>query len=349
MTDKTKEIPAEELKRIKAEADFVFPDGSPHFNLMNHGYVHGAKAEYLRAHSSQAADQSALVQKLKEYIDFLGKEVSDNAVFMHLHNCSTPQATVDRGIQLRKEIADLEQSTPIVEPAVETEKKFTEDNMYAAWVEGAATERDDKPASHLFPYPNLFTKWLNKRYSSPPSVQQEAAKGSNIDLELQWIDAEDMLPHDQNEEYHLRWMREGEWVRLTAFYDGDAKQFYIVRENCAMEYLSVTEFKQLQWLYEPKNGQQEATPDQPSNEDDTKTGAALEKVLNAQHLETPPEQPEREKIYNTNEEFEDLCKKLHDAQGRLFDTEKLLSAERAEKKVLQAKVRDLQEWHDSHI
>lgn len=40
---------------------------------------------------------------------------------------------------------------------------FNQD-MYSAWCEGAATERDDKPKGNLFPYPTLFNIWFERNY-----------------------------------------------------------------------------------------------------------------------------------------------------------------------------------------
>lgn len=70
---------------------------------------------------------------------------------------------------------------------------------------------------------------------------------------MRWVDAEDDLPNDQDEEYFVRWKKDGEWAKLTAFYDNDAKQFYTIEPDCRMEYMSVREFKGLQWLYDPSS------------------------------------------------------------------------------------------------
>lgn len=56
--------------------------------------------------------QAELIQKLKEYIQFLGKHISDNASFLYVHGILTPQNEVDKGIQFRKEIAELEAPSP---------------------------------------------------------------------------------------------------------------------------------------------------------------------------------------------------------------------------------------------
>lgn len=108
-----------------------------------------------------------------------------------------------------------ESPSPTVEPAVEREKK-----------------------SDLLPHLGFGS----------PSSSNGMKESSNIEMLTQWIDAEDSLPHEQNE-YHIRYRRDGEWVPITAFYDGDARQFYIIRENCHLEYLSPLEFKGIQWLY----------------------------------------------------------------------------------------------------
>ena len=49
-----------------------------------------------------------LIEKLKEYIEFLSKEIGDNAMFLHLHHIDTSLETVNTGKAYREQIADLE-------------------------------------------------------------------------------------------------------------------------------------------------------------------------------------------------------------------------------------------------
>lgn len=69
MTNPTQEIPAEEIQRIKNDAEYMYPDGSAHNSLMNFGYQNGAKAEYIRARrpiqlgNLQEKDQSGISQE----------------------------------------------------------------------------------------------------------------------------------------------------------------------------------------------------------------------------------------------------------------------------------------------
>jgi hypothetical protein len=66
-----------------------------------------------------------------------------------------------------------------------------------------------------------------------------------------WIDVDDELPYQQDEEYFVRWRSDGKWLKGVAFYDNDAKEFYMINHDCSMEYMSTKEFKGLEWLKEP--------------------------------------------------------------------------------------------------
>lgn len=66
MTNPTQEIPAEELKRIKNDAEHMYPGDSAHNSLMNFGYQKGAKAEYIRAR--QGIDIKPLVSSVIRWI-----------------------------------------------------------------------------------------------------------------------------------------------------------------------------------------------------------------------------------------------------------------------------------------
>ena len=94
------------------------------------------------------------------------------------------------------------------------------------------------------PHPSVFHEDVKIRSAL------EAAYRLLSDQGLRWVDADDDLPHDQTVEYCVRWRKAGEWEKLTAFYDNDAKEFYTVEQDCRMEYMSTKEFKGLQWLDE---------------------------------------------------------------------------------------------------
>lgn len=57
-----------------------------------------------------------LIEKLKEYIEFLGKELDKTAVFLHVHNMDASQDVVNQGIILRSEIATLEAELAVQKP-----------------------------------------------------------------------------------------------------------------------------------------------------------------------------------------------------------------------------------------
>lgn len=110
------------------------------------------------------------------------------------------------------------------------------------------------------PIPEWFERWAIEQANKggypnnhPISTYIAAASAAYRLLSAQqvsWVDAEDDLPRDQSIEYFVRWRKDGEWAKLTAFYDNDAKEFYTVEQNCRMEYMSTKEFKGLQWLDE---------------------------------------------------------------------------------------------------
>lgn len=65
---------------------------------------------------------------------------------------------------------------------------------------------------------------------------------------IRWVRASERLPHDQNEEYFLRYRNTEEWLKLTAFYDNEAKGFYTIETNSDMIYLP--DISSLEWLEE---------------------------------------------------------------------------------------------------
>ena len=48
-----------------------------------------------------------LIKKQDEYIKFLGKELEDNAVFLHMHGMECPREVYEQGVEYRKEIEEL--------------------------------------------------------------------------------------------------------------------------------------------------------------------------------------------------------------------------------------------------
>lgn len=54
--------------------------------------------------------------------------------------------------------------------------------MYSAWVEGAASERDYTPRS-MFPYPDIFNAWFDKKYpeEAPPTPAAEPVKDNPVE------------------------------------------------------------------------------------------------------------------------------------------------------------------------
>jgi hypothetical protein len=72
----------------------------------------------------------ALIKKQKQYIEFLGKHISDSASYMYVHGILTPQNEVDRGIQFRKEIAELESESPSTS---EADQQCAQPNIKPGW------------------------------------------------------------------------------------------------------------------------------------------------------------------------------------------------------------------------
>jgi hypothetical protein len=53
--------------------------------------------------------ERALIEKLKEYIKFLSKIVSNNAMYLHIHNINASKEEIETGIKLRDQISALEE------------------------------------------------------------------------------------------------------------------------------------------------------------------------------------------------------------------------------------------------
>lgn len=90
-------------------------------------------------------------------------------------------------------------------------------------------------------------------YEKALFAAEQKIKASQPIPSLGWVDVEDDLPFDQNEEYVVRWRMPDGWDKTTAFYDNDAKQFYTIDHGSNIEYMSVREFKGLQWLKEEES------------------------------------------------------------------------------------------------
>jgi len=65
---------------------------------------------------------------------------------------------------------------------------------------------------------------------------------------LRWVKGSERLPNEQNEEYFLRYRNTEEWIKITAFFDNDAKGFYTIEVDCNMVYLP--DISSLEWLEE---------------------------------------------------------------------------------------------------
>lgn len=50
-----------------------------------------------------------LIKAYKDYIKFLGKDISDNAVYLMIHGMSPSPEKIKKGADLRRKIADLEE------------------------------------------------------------------------------------------------------------------------------------------------------------------------------------------------------------------------------------------------
>lgn len=48
-----------------------------------------------------------LIAKMEEYITFLGEELGNNAVYLHVHHMDPSKEDIAKGSKLRKEIANL--------------------------------------------------------------------------------------------------------------------------------------------------------------------------------------------------------------------------------------------------
>jgi hypothetical protein len=49
-----------------------------------------------------------LIKAYKAYIKFLGKDISDNAIYLMIHGMSPSPEKIKKGSDLRRKIADLE-------------------------------------------------------------------------------------------------------------------------------------------------------------------------------------------------------------------------------------------------
>ena len=57
--------------------------------------------------SEQTAKYKELVKAQRELIEFYSKNISDNAVFLAVHHCGAKKEDVEKGVQLRKRITEL--------------------------------------------------------------------------------------------------------------------------------------------------------------------------------------------------------------------------------------------------
>jgi hypothetical protein len=51
--------------------------------------------------------KDALIKAQENYIKFLGKHISDHAVYLHIHGFTVPESKVKRGQKFRDKIAEL--------------------------------------------------------------------------------------------------------------------------------------------------------------------------------------------------------------------------------------------------
>jgi hypothetical protein len=98
-----------------------------------------------------------LVEKLKEYIEFLDQEVDKHAMFLRIYHIYTPDEIVKKGERLRAEITSLEQSE---KPAESAKQYFMQ--------KCGITELEDIYTLH---YSELF-KWMEE-YASLPKPEKE--------------------------------------------------------------------------------------------------------------------------------------------------------------------------------
>jgi hypothetical protein len=85
--------------------------------------------------------QADLIRKQKEYIEFLGKHVSEGAIFQHIHGMHCPQDEVDKGVRFRAEIAELEAATESPS-SIEGEEKRAEFVKLLEWMQDIMIEAD---------------------------------------------------------------------------------------------------------------------------------------------------------------------------------------------------------------
>ena len=57
--------------------------------------------------TEHTAKLEELVKAQKELIEFYSKNISDNAVFLAVHHCGAKKEDVEKGVQLRKRITEL--------------------------------------------------------------------------------------------------------------------------------------------------------------------------------------------------------------------------------------------------
>lgn len=78
--------------------------------------------------------EKQLIKAQREYIDFLGKELSRTAVYMDAHGQGASYAAIEEGIRRREEIANLEKLVgyiPNLDPETQQVKDWLDENIIA--------------------------------------------------------------------------------------------------------------------------------------------------------------------------------------------------------------------------
>lgn len=191
MTNPTQEIPAEEIQRIKNDAEYMYPDGSAHNSLMNFGYQNGAKAEFIRAH------QQAQGETICRFVKAIERLPSRNGDYNGRYNINRCVIDIRKG-----EIYEL-RGLPHIIPSDQVEIEYLE------WLEELPAQvqyTSDSPDAEDIPIPDDIKQFIGGYLGKvifTDNGMQEACKAM-VTMYRKLTESAVKLPETMGKELHFK-------------------------------------------------------------------------------------------------------------------------------------------------
>jgi hypothetical protein len=114
-----------------------------------------------------------LIEKYKEYVEFLSKNISDNAHYLRIHGIACSEEDYEKGVLFRKEISALESS--LKEPDMTNEEKTKRfiGNVHQHWKDLGGDEKFRSKWSAF------YNGWLDGRADMVINPIEYASQGEN--------------------------------------------------------------------------------------------------------------------------------------------------------------------------